>query len=258
MSEFNIEEYLNSLPDDIITINVSGKNLTYLPDLSRFKNLEKLYCGFNKLTSLPKLNKNLRELYCGFNKLTSLSELNENLKILDCTINKLMSLPKLNKNLEELYCDSNDLTILPELNEDLKILYCGGNILRLLPKLNENLRELCCFNNYLISLPELNEKLIILNCKENLLPDFIMNFNPTNLYYIDTITSQEKNTINTFYKCKYRIICLKYKQHFIRWYLRSQEKYIMQKYHPNKLLEILNGIKNEDDEEEFMEAIETW
>lgn len=37
MSAFNIEEYLNSLPDDVEEINVSERRLTYLPDLSRFK-----------------------------------------------------------------------------------------------------------------------------------------------------------------------------------------------------------------------------
>ena len=38
MSTFKIEEYLNSLPEDIEEIDVSDKELTYLPDLSRFTN----------------------------------------------------------------------------------------------------------------------------------------------------------------------------------------------------------------------------
>ena len=40
MSAFNIEEYLNSLPNDVEEIYVIDKRLTYLPDLSRFKNLK--------------------------------------------------------------------------------------------------------------------------------------------------------------------------------------------------------------------------
>ncbi len=43
MSAFNIEEYLNSLPDNIEVIDVSYKGLTYLPDLSRFKQFKKRY-----------------------------------------------------------------------------------------------------------------------------------------------------------------------------------------------------------------------
>jgi len=53
---FNVEEYLNSLPDTITEINLSQKGITYIPDLSRFKNLEGLYCNWNNLTSLPKIN----------------------------------------------------------------------------------------------------------------------------------------------------------------------------------------------------------
>ena len=48
MSEFNIENYLNSLPEDIETIDVSNKNLTYLPSLKRFYKLKKLNCSNNQ------------------------------------------------------------------------------------------------------------------------------------------------------------------------------------------------------------------
>ena len=62
--EFNIEDYLNSLPLSTTKINVSKKRLTYLPDLSRFKQLTHLICSSNKLTYLPPLNNNLQELIC--------------------------------------------------------------------------------------------------------------------------------------------------------------------------------------------------
>ena len=58
---FNIETYLDSLPDDIEEIYVSDKGITYL-DVSRFKNLKILYCHDNCLTSLL-LNENLQQLY---------------------------------------------------------------------------------------------------------------------------------------------------------------------------------------------------
>jgi hypothetical protein len=41
MATFNIEEYLNSLPDDVQVINIRSKNLTYIPSLDRFKKLSK-------------------------------------------------------------------------------------------------------------------------------------------------------------------------------------------------------------------------
>ncbi len=54
--EFDIETYLNSLPDDIEKIDVSNKNLTYLPSLQRFTKLKTLLCSGNQLTCLPVLN----------------------------------------------------------------------------------------------------------------------------------------------------------------------------------------------------------
>lgn len=41
MLDFNIETYLDSLPENIEEICVINKNITHLPDLSRFKNLKK-------------------------------------------------------------------------------------------------------------------------------------------------------------------------------------------------------------------------
>ena len=56
---FNIENYLYSLPDNTEIIDVSNNDLTYISDLSRFKNLKTLVCSFNLLTSLPTLTENL-------------------------------------------------------------------------------------------------------------------------------------------------------------------------------------------------------
>ena len=53
---------LDSLPEDIEEIDVSHQDITYL-DVSRFKNLKKLNCSYNRLTSL-RLNENLQTLYC--------------------------------------------------------------------------------------------------------------------------------------------------------------------------------------------------
>ena len=87
--EFNIEEYLNSLPLDITEIDISRRGLTYLPDLSRFKQLTHLECDYNQLTWLPPLNNKLIYLVCHHNKLTELPPLNNTLTHLDCSHNYL-------------------------------------------------------------------------------------------------------------------------------------------------------------------------
>ena len=109
MSSFNIEEYLNSLPEDIEIIDISHKDITYIPSLTRFTKLELLICNYNKLTSLPELSSSLRILNCSYNQLTSLPKLNSSLQFLNCNYNKLTSLPELNTSLEELYCSYNQL-----------------------------------------------------------------------------------------------------------------------------------------------------
>ena len=70
--EFNIEDYLNSLPLSTTEIILSNKGLTYLPDLSRFKQLTLLICSYNRLRQLPPLNDTLKQLDCFHNFLTEL------------------------------------------------------------------------------------------------------------------------------------------------------------------------------------------
>ena len=85
--DFDINAYLDSLPEDTKCIYLRGRNLTFIPSLERFKNLHSLRCSDNQLTSLPSLNENLRELNCSDNQLTSLPSLNEKLQTLNCQYN---------------------------------------------------------------------------------------------------------------------------------------------------------------------------
>ena len=124
---FNIEEYLNDLPDDTYSIDVNSRQLTYLPDLSRFHNLQYLSCSNNYLTTLPLLNTKLRVLKCNNNHLTSLPPLNQNLESLYCYKNQLTVLPGLNENLDILDCCDNRLTSLPFLPPNLSIFQYMGN-----------------------------------------------------------------------------------------------------------------------------------
>lgn len=186
----SIESYLDSLPDDITILDVSQKNLTYLPDISRFTGLEKLFCYKNLITELPKLPKNLKELNCYGNKLTKIPELPKNLKeltcygnkltkieinelhdliTLDCRYNKLKKLPNLNlhKRLLYLFCSENKLKKLPELPDSLQLLRCENNKLHTLPYLPNNIEQLYCDSNQLKKLPLLPRKLERLVCCNN-------------------------------------------------------------------------------------------
>ena len=82
MKTFNIDEYIASLPDDITILDVSGEHVTYLPDLTRFKNLQVIRCSHNYLTTLPALPETLVKLVCFNNRFTSLPTLPKNIKYL--------------------------------------------------------------------------------------------------------------------------------------------------------------------------------
>ena len=92
-------------------IDLPNKELTELPkDIHLYKNLKKLSCSYNKLTTLPEnLPVYLKGLHCNNNQLTTLPE----------------NLPA---SIEFLNCNNNQLTTLPEnLPVSLKYLDCGNN-----------------------------------------------------------------------------------------------------------------------------------
>ncbi len=127
MTQFDIECYLNSLSEDVEVIDVRFKNITYLPNITRFKNLQELYCANNKLSYLPDLPDTIKIISCSNNKITSLSRLPKNLEMLYCDNNELTSLPILPENLQVLYCDSNKLTFIPTFNDKVLIAFLYNN-----------------------------------------------------------------------------------------------------------------------------------
>jgi len=214
---FNIEDYINSLPLDTTSIDVIHKGLTYLPDLSRFKQLIYLYCSDNLLTELPPLNNTLKVLECSLNQLTELPPLNNNLTFLECSYNQLTKLPPLNHNLQQIFCRHNEISKFPPLNNNLVILDCSLNQLTELPVLNNKLAQLYCSYNkiYNIKFSYSNENII----------QILRNFRYT--YYL-----------------------LKFKKHFKRWlWEKVREPKIMAKFHPSHLDELLET----DDLEVFLE-----
>ena len=101
--------------DRVTEIKVSNKRISSLKGIEWFKNLEKLYCGNNNLTSLDvSKNPKLEVLGCDHNNLTSL-DLSNNTKLTElyCHNNQLKSLDVSNNtSLIELDCSNNELTSL--------------------------------------------------------------------------------------------------------------------------------------------------
>lgn len=145
---FNIEGYLDSLPDDTTFINLSSKKLTYIPDLARFKNLNELNLNDNDLVVLPPLPKTLKFLYCSRNKLeTTPEEWPEYLEELFCHFNYLKILQNLPETMTYLNCDSNQITSITNLPKSLRYFYCSHNKLENLPKLPKTLLYFDCEDN---------------------------------------------------------------------------------------------------------------
>ena len=216
-----IERYLNSLSDDISILDISSKNIKYLPDLTKFKNLEELYCNNNQLTTLPTLPPNLKKVFCYNNKLTLLPNLPPNLKKVFCSNNQLTLLPTLPQNLEELYCSNNQLNSLPTLPQNLAELYCSNNQLTLLPTLPPNLAELYCYNNPIYEIVKGGSLIKI------------------------------KKNIQLLNSCRHLYYCLQFKKQLRKWlWEKVREKHIMDKYYPKYLIENLD---EHDDLDTFLD-----
>lgn len=247
MSAFNIETYLESKIDST-EIDIQSENISELPSLINFKNLRVLNCSNNNLTSLPELPENLQELHCRNNKLTSLPELPENLRHLQCQFNKLTSLPRLPETLDVLCCDFNELTSLPRLPENLELFSCERNQLTSLPRLPENLKVLNCLNNKIVYLPDLPLELQSVCCLYNPLRNII------ELYNLQELKAQ----IIVLNRVRHLIHSLKCKKQLRKWlWMKVRLPKIQDKYHPDNLKELLDTI-NDDDEDGFNTAIDTW
>jgi Leucine-rich repeat (LRR) protein len=223
-TDIDIETYVNSLSNDILSLNLNVsfyyyKCLTSLPDVTRFKNLQFINCSHNELTSLPDLTifKNLEILNCYNNKLTSLPSLPQNIKTINCAYNKLTSLPDLTgfKNLTTLYCENNQLTSLPSLPQNVEGLYCSCNELTYFPNLPQNLKTLHCSNNHIYKIVGSN-----------------------NFFQI-------KQNIQIFNNFRHLYYCLKFKKKLREWlWEKVREPKIIKIYNPIYLVENLN---EEDD-----------
>ena len=167
------------------TIDVRGINdPTICDEIGFFRNLEKLYCSENNLTSLDiSNNPNLTELSCSDNGITSLDiSNNHKLTWVNLYNNQLTSLDiSNNTELEDLYCSSNQLTSLDVSNNThLRIIQCYYNQLTSLDiSNNTELEYLQCYNNQLTSLDlSNNAKLSEIQCYNNQLTSLDISHNP--------------------------------------------------------------------------------
>ena len=111
------DELLRRVADATTRLDVSGLNITSLPDLP--SDLKRLDCNNTQLTSLPTLPSSLVWLICSYTSITSLPTLPSGLIYLDCYFTNITSLPTLPSSLIYLYCFYNSLRIYQNKNESI-------------------------------------------------------------------------------------------------------------------------------------------
>jgi Leucine-rich repeat (LRR) protein len=144
MAQQIIDTWVNEGDTDIV-LSLKRLDLSELPPLP--KNVIKLDCSENKLTSLPELPL-VMELNCSDNKLKTLPDL-PRVRVLNCILNKLTTLPEL-PSIRELHCSYNNLTTLPEL-PSVTELHCDDNKITSLPDL-PLITKISCEHNPLPSI----------------------------------------------------------------------------------------------------------
>lgn len=101
----------------ISVLNISGLNITSLPDLP--DHITILNCYGTPLNKLPKLPKGLITLVCSNTPLLELPELPDTLRYLDCSNTNIVILPDIPNNLIYLDCAGAPLYIQRNTNEDI-------------------------------------------------------------------------------------------------------------------------------------------
>jgi hypothetical protein len=257
--------HLSRLPKlpNLITLICSTNHIQRLPKLP--DTLKKLNCSANLLNTLPRLPK-LEELSCSKNGLDRV-KLPDTIKIFYCYSNFIKNL-KLPNYLEVLNCRNNGIETL-ELNKHLRELECSKNKLTHIT-FNESLTEANISYNRIKKISNLPNSILTLNIK---CTDIDECFHiPKQLACIYSYGSPIYNKVQCFFKTeqpvyytfiisyafehikriesnfKYTYYCLNLKEGLMRWLWRTREKIAMEKYHPDKLVEILkNGYDALDD-----------
>lgn len=179
-------------------IDVPNKNIATLEGIGAFRNIKKLYCAYNQLTSIDiSQNTQLETLDCRNNQLTNISiSQNQNLRSLSINNNGITSINiSQNPLLEIFQCGGNPITSLNlSANIGLKKLNCNNTQISTLDiSQNRQLDYLNCDNNGLTTLNiSQNTELQTLECRGNRLTDLDITQN-TKLEYLYCEANQIKH-----------------------------------------------------------------
>ena len=179
------EEKKKAKPNDLVTLDLSGINIRYLPFIPdgttrlNFSNnklpgiksipyfLTYLNLSSNLIETLPPLPNRLETLILSKNGLLEIPELPKTLTYLSISENRLKKLPKLPPKLEFLDVNSNNLKTLPDLPDSLNYVNASANNLTSIGKVSSNLSTLLLKSNKLKELPELPESIKVLDISYN-------------------------------------------------------------------------------------------
>ena len=165
--------------DKIKYLFIAENDLSILPDLTDFKQLEILDISNNNIEEIDELPHTLKELSCRQNKLCYLPNKLPYIERIDCTFNKIIEINSNYPNLKNLVCAYNSINIIPNL-ENLEDLICCHNVINYIYGCKK-LKYLDCSYNKIIKLDKY-DNLIDLICNNNGISDIIC-YN--NLKYIE-------------------------------------------------------------------------
>lgn len=166
MDNYNSVNIIDALDSSVEKLpRIRGRNITELPDLSRFVNVKMLNIHDTEITEIKNLPPNLKVLFCNNNRIEKMS-LPSTLRSLFCMDNHIEEIIDLPEKLHLLKCEGNRISRL-RLPSSLKMLVCDSNRIKEIPYLHEGLEQLSCCNNSLLDLGIVPSSLTYLNCCYN-------------------------------------------------------------------------------------------
>jgi len=252
-------EKIPKLPDSLEELYCSMNALEKIPKLPEY--IIKLYCSDNDIVKLPKLPKSIQILYCSDNDIVKLPKLPDTLIELNCSNNNIYHI-RLPTHLRTLNCSNNLIEHL-SLNLNLQKLECSHNKITTV-HLTEQLIDINLSYNRIKTMPLLPISILHINIKFTDIHDcFDINKNieksgylflyGTPLYTNVVRVLKTEEHITKPYMIKeafqkiteikkrfcYHYFCFKLKKRFMNWLWIIREKIAMEKYHPDKLIQLL-------------------
>lgn len=141
----NSIEVLPEFNQRLLRVKAYSNNIRRLPPFNA--RLAEIDVSANCLTDLPaELNEGLEKLSCGHNRISELPKFNQRLKILNCELNRIRELPVNLENLVELCCDDNDICVIPSLG-NMQRISCAYNKLHTFPPISHLVTKLNISHN---------------------------------------------------------------------------------------------------------------